>query len=58
MLDPLTAEERSKRMSLIRSQDTSPELAIRRALNALGLGCRLRNKHLPGKTDIVFPWQR
>jgi len=55
MVDTLTKEERSKRMSLIRSKDTSPELALRRALHALGLRYRLHNKHLPGKPDIVFP---
>lgn len=58
MVDTLTTAERSKRMSLIRSKDTSPELAIRRALHALGLRYRLGNKHLPGKPDIAFPRQK
>lgn len=58
MVDTLTTAERSKRMSLIRSKDTAPELAIRRALHALGLRYRLGNKHLPGKPDIVFPRQK
>lgn len=58
MVDTLTPQERSKRMSLIRSKDTSPELSIRRALHALGLRYRLGNKHLPGKPDIAFPRQK
>lgn len=58
MVDTLSTKERSKRMSLIRSKDTSPELAIRRALHALGLRYRLGNTHLPGKPDIVFPRQK
>jgi DNA mismatch endonuclease (patch repair protein) len=42
-------------MSRIRSSNTSPELALRRALHALGLRFRLHRKDLPGKPDIVFP---
>jgi DNA mismatch endonuclease (patch repair protein) len=42
-------------MSLIRSKDTKPEKALRKALHRLGLRYSLRNKHLPGKPDIVFP---
>lgn len=54
MVDTLTKVERSKRMSLIRSSNTSPELALRKALHALGLRFRLHAKDLPGKPDIVF----
>jgi DNA mismatch endonuclease (patch repair protein) len=54
MVDTLTKAERSKRMSLIRSMNTSPELALRKALHALGLRYRLHVKDLPGKPDIVF----
>jgi DNA mismatch endonuclease (patch repair protein) len=42
-------------MSRIRSSNTSPELALRRALHALGFRFRLHRKDLPGKPDIVFP---
>lgn len=55
MVDFLTAAERSERMSRIRSSNTSPELALRRAIHALGLRFRLHRKDLPGKPDIVFP---
>lgn len=42
-------------MSRIRSKDTSPELALRQALHALGLRFRVHDKLLPGKPDIVLP---
>ena len=58
MPDFLTPDQRSERMSRIRSQDTSPELALRRELHRLGLRFTLRNKKLPGKPDIVFPRHR
>ena len=52
--DFLTPAERSERMSRIRSRDTLPELALRRALHRLGLRFRVNVKALPGKPDIVF----
>lgn len=55
LVDFLTPSERSKRMSRIRSQDTKPELALRRALHRLGLRFRLGGAGLPGKPDLVFP---
>lgn len=55
MVDFLSPLERSERMSRIRSSNTSPELAIRRALHALGFRFRLHRKDLPGKPDIVLP---
>lgn len=45
-------------MSRIRSRDTLPELALRRALHHLGLRFRVNVKHLPGKPDIVFARHR
>jgi DNA mismatch endonuclease, patch repair protein len=42
-------------MAAIRSRDTGPELALRRALRARGLrGYRCNLKTLPGKPDIAF----
>ncbi|MGO4352586.1 very short patch repair endonuclease [Rhizobium sp. RAF36] len=55
MPDFLTPEQRSARMSRIRSSHTAPELALRRALHALGLRFRLNDNRLPGKPDIVLP---
>lgn len=55
MADFLSPQERSQRMARIRSSDTSPEIALRRALHRLGLRFTLNNKRLPGKPDLVFP---
>jgi len=55
MADFLSPKERSERMSRIRSKDTSPEVALRRALHALGLRFRIHDKRLPGRPDIVLP---
>ncbi len=41
-------------MSRIRSKDTSPELAVRRALHAAGLRFRLHDRRLPGTPDVVL----
>lgn len=58
MADKLTPERRSANMSRIRSRDTSPELAVRRAAHALGYRFRLHRKDLPGKPDLVFPGRK
>ncbi|WP_315805462.1 very short patch repair endonuclease [Bradyrhizobium sp. SZCCHNS3002] len=55
MPDFLTPEQRSERMSRIRSRDTKPELVLRRELHRLGLRYTLGNKRLPGKPDLVLP---
>ena len=55
MVDILTPEARSRRMSLIKGRDTAPELAVRRALHRAGLRYRLHVADLPGKPDLVFP---
>lgn len=52
MRDPNNA--RSAQMSLIRAQDTKPEIRVRRALYAAGLRYRLYPRDLPGKPDVVF----
>jgi DNA mismatch endonuclease, patch repair protein len=42
-------------MAAIRSRDTRPEIALRRALRARGLlGYRCHERRLPGKPDIAF----
>lgn len=55
MADRLTAEQRSKNMSRIRSKDTRPEMVVRRLVHAMGFRYRLHAKSLPGKPDLVFP---
>lgn len=55
MTDFLTPEERSERMSRIKSAHTRPEVALRKTLHNLGLRYRLNSATLPGKPDLVFP---
>ncbi|MEQ1768471.1 MAG: DNA mismatch endonuclease Vsr [Devosia sp.] len=45
-------------MARIPSRDTAPELALRRALHALGFRYRLHDKRLPGRPDVVLPKYR
>jgi DNA mismatch endonuclease (patch repair protein) len=56
--DPLSPEERSKRMSLVRSKDTKPEMRVRRIIHAMGYRYSLHPKNLSGRPDIVFPRRR
>lgn len=58
MTDTLTPEERSERMGRIRGRNTSPELAVRRAVHAAGLRYRLHARDLPGRPDLVFRSRR
>lgn len=55
MADFLTPEERSERMSRIKSAHTRPEVALRKTLHNLGLRYRLNSATLPGKPDLVLP---
>jgi DNA mismatch endonuclease, patch repair protein len=53
--DFLSKETRSRVMARIRSTNTAPELALRRALFAAGArGWRCHPKKVPGKPDIAF----
>ena len=54
-MPPLT---RSQTMARIRSRDTGPELAVRRALHAAGLRFRLHRRNLPGTPDLVLARHR
>lgn len=58
MVDTLTAPQRSERMSRIRSTNTKPEVALRKALHRLGFRFRLHGRRLPGKPDILLPRYR
>jgi DNA mismatch endonuclease (patch repair protein) len=42
-------------MAGITGRNTVPEVAVRRALHAVGLRFRLHRKGLPGRPDIVLP---
>lgn len=56
-MDRLTPTQRRRCMQANRGVDTSPELALRKALFALGFRYVLGSK-LPGRPDIVFPSRR
>jgi DNA mismatch endonuclease (patch repair protein) len=50
--------DRSAIMRAVTSQDTKPEMAIRRLIHRLGYRYRLHRADLPGKPDLVFPIRR
>ena len=55
MPDTFTPEQRSRVMSRVRGKDTKPELALRRAMWAVGLrGWRCHRRDLPGRPDVAF----
>lgn len=56
MADRISKEQRSRVMSSIRSEDTGPEIALRKALWARGL--RFRVHYGPERIDIAFPSRR
>ena len=58
MPDRLTRDQRSRLMARVRNKDTGIEIAVRRALHALGLRFRKHGRRLPGTPDIVFPRQK
>lgn len=53
-MDFLTPEQRSKRMSAIRSTNTKDEVRLAKALWALGYRYRKNNKTVFGKPDFTF----
>lgn len=57
-MDTLTVEERSERMSRIRSKNTKPERVVRSLLHQLGYRYRIHRRELPGSPDLVFPRRR
>jgi DNA mismatch endonuclease (patch repair protein) len=57
-MDVVDAGTRSRMMSGIRSRNTKPEFAVRRALHGAGLRYRLDDRSLPGRPDLVFPRYR
>jgi DNA mismatch endonuclease (patch repair protein) len=58
MVDTLTPAGRSERMGRVRSQDTMPELTVRRLVHKMGFRYRLHVRELPGHPDLVFPARR
>ena len=58
MADVFTPSERSAVMRAVKSSNTTPEIAVRRAAHSIGLRFRLNRTDLPGKPDLVFPARR
>ena len=58
MTDIVDQQTRSRMMSGIRSKNTKPELALRRALHARGFRFRLHSGKVPGRPDLVLPKHR
>ncbi|MFN3815341.1 very short patch repair endonuclease [Brevundimonas sp.] len=56
--DVFTPEKRSAVMRRVKGRDTGPEMAVRRALRALGVGYRLGGENLPGRPDVVMKGRR
>ena len=50
-----TPEVRRRTMQAVKSENTGPELAVRRLAHSMGYRFRLHRKDLPGKPDLVFP---
>lgn len=55
MVDSLTPEQRSERMSRIRAKDSKVEMVVRRTVHGMGFRYRLHAANLPGKPDLIFP---
>ena len=41
-------------MRMVKSKGTTPEKAVRKIINNLGIGCRLNQVGLPGRPDITL----
>lgn len=54
MTDVHDKQTRSYNMSMIKGQDTKPELMVRKYLHGKGLRYSLHNKNLPSKPDLCF----
>lgn len=58
LMDILSVSERSKRMSLIRSKDTKPEIFVRGMVHRMGYRYALQARDLPGHPDMAFRARR
>lgn len=54
MADTVSKEVRSRNMAAIKSNDTTPEVAVRKYLFSQGFRYRKNVKGMPGKPDIVL----
>lgn len=58
MPDTRTPETRRRIMQSVGTQNTGPEMIVRRLLHKAGYRYRLHRRSLPGTPDIVFPAKR
>ena len=54
MPDIFSRKKRSELMRRIKSEDTGPEMKVRRSLHKMGYRYRLHDRSLPGNPDIVM----
>ena len=54
-MDQAPDKARSSSMSRVRSENTKPEMVVRRLLHGSGYRYRLHVGELPGRPDLVFP---
>ena len=57
-MDTRTPEQRRRIMQAVKSENTGPELVVRRLLHSMGYRYRLHRKDLPGRPDIAFVSRR
>ncbi|WP_307351798.1 very short patch repair endonuclease [Caulobacter ginsengisoli] len=57
-MDTLTPQQRSERMSRVKSSGSRAERLVRSTVHRLGYRFRLHAKKLPGTPDLVFPVRR
>ncbi len=57
-MDTLDPQQRSERMSRIRSKDTRPEMIVRRMVHAMGYRYRLHRRDFPGAPDLALITRR
>ena len=51
----INSAAKSHQMARVRTRNTAPEMAVRRAMHGLGLRFQLHRHNLPGRPDIVLP---
>ena len=56
--DNLIPEQRKRTVTRVHSEDTQPEMRVRRLVHGMGYRYRLHRKDLPGNPDLVFPKRR
>jgi DNA mismatch endonuclease (patch repair protein) len=54
-MDVFTPAQRSAVMRRVHSENTAPEMAVRRLVHGLGYRYRLHDHSLPGRPDLVLP---